>query len=101
MKGSEDPDHVMVALNIKYTPKAFRHRITNDLSDEESESIVRGSRGTNEEMQSLFPAPSPALPIKKDLPYGAGIVMEFSDQDGPPPGAYSPIVDFVKPRFTR
>lgn len=65
VEGSEDPDHVMVALNIKYTPKAFRHRITNDLSDEQPESIVRGFRGTIIEMHSLYQAPSPALPTRK------------------------------------
>lgn len=65
VKGSVDPDHVVVALNGKHPLKAFRYKTTKELSYEQSESIIRGFRGKIEDMQSLFQVPSPALVIEK------------------------------------
>lgn len=61
VEGSEGPDHVVAALNIKHTLKAFRHKTRKELSDKQSERIVREFIGTIGEMQSLFQAPSTPL----------------------------------------
>lgn len=67
VEGSEDPDHVVAALNIKHTLKAFRHKTRKELSDEQSERIVRGFIGTIGEMQSLFQVPSTPLVTGKTI----------------------------------
>lgn len=61
VEGSEGPDHVVAALNIKHTLKAFRHKTRKELSDKQSERNVRGFIGTIGEMQSLFQALSTPL----------------------------------------